>query len=343
MEDFRISLGISAALHAAVLIGALIGLAWAPAPNTESAINSIDLNFEISEDGQQILGERDGQRQETPQRRETTNPTQDPVPVPPDPSQRPVDPSSAPTPPPRPERVAETPAPPQETRPTPTPPPAPTQDQSLVEQQDQEALLRKIEEQRKAEEQARDEAKKEEARKREEARKKEEQRKLEEARRKEEERKKAEQRAQIMRDMINNQRGRIPQQGIQGTSTQTASLGNPTGPGRRLTQSQYAMLGELIRSQIAPCWSPPPGTADRGKLIVKIELHMNRDGSLDGRPAVTNQSSDPGFRQVSDSAVRAILICAQRQGGKLNLPVEMYDAVNGWKEIEFAFDPSQMS
>lgn len=341
MLDFRISLGISTALHATVLIAALIGLTWAPARDTESAINSIDLNFEISDTAQQIAGERDGQRQETPQQRETPRPSQETVPIPPDPTLRPVAPSSNPDPA-RPDRVADVPAPPQETRSVPTPPPAPTRDQSLVEQQDQEALLRKIEEQRKAEEQAREEAKKEEARKQEEARKREQQRRQEEARRKEEERKRSERFAQQTRDVINNQPGN-PQVGVTGTTPRAPSRGNTQSNGRSLTQSQYAQLGELIRSQIAPCWSPPPGTADRGKLIVKIELHMNRDGSLDGRPAVTNQSSDPSFRQVSDSAVRAILICAQRQGGKLNLPVEMYDAVNGWKEIEFAFDPSQMS
>ena len=305
------SVWISAGLHFGVIALAMVTLP-APRPNLEaSTIESIPLDLvDISEEAQAI-GEKDAKKAPVQQRRAVANPAPTPDPVPTPEERKPVEAASAPTPPP--------PAPPErkaDVKPEPKP---------VAEPLDPDALLRKLEEVRK----------KEEDKKKEEARKKEEQKKVEEAKRKEEQRK-----AQIKRDIINNQQGTVRQAGVQDNAQREASLGNPQGTGRKLNQSQYAQLVGMIRDQIQPCWSPPPSAGER-PLVVKIELKMNRDGSLNGRPAVLNTSGDPSFRLISDSAVRAILRCAAQNGG-LKLPADMYDAPNGWREIEFAFDPSQL-
>lgn len=286
----------------------------APKPNINApTIVSIPLDLVDISDAPQAAGEKDAKPAPEPQRRTVVTPAPKPEPAPTPEERKPVEASSAPTPPP---------PPPPERSIEPKPQPQP-----VAEPLDPDALLRKLEEVRK----------KEEDKKREEAKKKEEQKKLEEAKRKEEQQRQA----QLKRDQLNTQQGTVRQAGIQDKTLREASLGNPQGTGRKLNQSQYAQLVGMIRDQIQPCWSPPPGAGGERSVVVKIELKMNRDGTLNGRPAILNTSPDPGFRSVADSATRAILRCASQNGG-LKLPADMYDAPNGWREIEFAFDPSQL-
>lgn len=328
MADLRRPIWISAGLHFGVIALAMVTLP-SPRPNFDaSTIESIPLDLVEISDEPQATGEKDAKKAPVQQRRTVTNPAPTPQPAPIEEATKPVDPSSAPTPPPP-------PAPPErkaEAKPEVKPDPKP-----VAEPLDPDALLKKLEEVRKKEEEKKQEEarKKEEEKKKEEARKKEEQKKIEEAKRKEEQRQ-----AQIKRDILNHQKGTVRQTGVQGNEQREAALGNPQGTGRRLNQSQYAQLVGMIRDQIQPCWSPPPSAADR-PVVVKIELKMNRDGTLNGRPSVTNSSNDPSFRLMADSATRAILRCAAQNGG-LKLPADMYDAPNGWREIEFAFDPSQL-
>jgi hypothetical protein len=350
--DFRRSLSISAGLHVAIIAAGLITFSITPHRTTPS-IDHIPIEFAESSEDPQSAGERDAQRQETPQRREVANPSRDPDPVPPVERAPPVEASSAPVPPPPPERAAQ---PEPRPAPAPVPPPPPERQVAQAEEPpDTEGLQRQIEQQRREEqrrqqEQQRQERQRQDAeRRREEQRRQaeqrrqqqEERRRQEQARREEQRRQEAQRQEfdpQRVRDIINRQQGAPQQQGVRGDQTRTASLGNPASAGRRLTQSDYARLIGLIRDQIAPCYSPPPG-AGAAPPVIRVELFMNRDGSLNGRPRVMNAGA---ARPYADSAVRAIMNCAQRQGGRLNLPADMYDAQNGWKEIEFAFDPSQM-
>lgn len=124
-------------------------------------------------------------------------------------------------------------------------------------------------------------------------------------------------------------------QGVVG-KPQEATQGAPKGLGAKLTQSQYAALQGMIREQVSKCWSPPAGGGG-ADIKVKLEIAMNPDGSLSGMPQVTNSSNDPNFRPVAESAVRAVRRCAP-----LKLPADQYNSENGWKEIEFIFDPSQI-
>jgi colicin import membrane protein len=361
VTGFRKSLIISAALHVSLLLGTMVAFR-SPTPHQTAALDSIPLELvdDISDD-QQRAGEQRAERTETPQQRQapTPQPRPEPTPVPPE-AARPVDPSSAPEPPP-PAAAAE-PPPPEPARPIPTPPtrpatpPPPQQTAQAEEPPDEEGLLRRIEEDRRREQEQRQAQQQREQREREarEARERQQrearERQQREARERRERRERERQQqqaqqqqfdAQAVRNLINTQRG-APQPQAQQGETRTASLGNPRGSGQRLTQSQIALLAGMIRDQIAPCWSPPPGVQGANRAVVRIELLMNQDGSFNARPRVLNASNEPGFRPLADSAVRAIENCARRQGGKLNLPPEQYNVPNGWREIEFAFDPSQM-
>lgn len=383
-DGFKRNLAISAGLHVGALALTLVAFPTVR-PNITPSINSIPLELvdDISDDPQ-MQGERDGVRQETPQRREVPTPAPRPDIAEPTERLRPVDPSSAPTPPPPPQRAEPAPQPPAPTPPpprpqpqqaqTPPPPPPTPTARPIDERPDQQALLRVLEEQRRQEQQQREEQQRREQQQREQQARDQQQREQQareqrEAReradrerreqqareRAERERREAAERtrreqqqadarareAQTQRAQENRQQGTVTQQGVQGQNQRQASLGNPAGSGRRLTVSQHALLIGMIRDQIAPCWSPPIGGAqDDRRVIVRIEMAMNRDGTLNGRPRIMNAGGQPPtFGPIAQSAIRAIMRCAQNG---LRLPAEMYDAPNGWREIEFAFDPSQL-
>ena len=95
-------------------------------------------------------------------------------------------------------------------------------------------------------------------------------------------------------------------------------------------------LGNIIRSQISPCWSPPPGARDADTLQVSLEIVVDPSGNVT-RVSVVDEIrmvTDRYFRSAAEAAQRAVLKCAP-----LELPVEQYEI---WKEIKFNFDPSKM-
>jgi len=95
-------------------------------------------------------------------------------------------------------------------------------------------------------------------------------------------------------------------------------------------------LGNIIRSQIEQCWSPPPGARDADTLQVSLEIIVDPKGNVTRVSVVdeTRTTIDRYFRSAAEAARRAVLKCAP-----LKLPAEQYEI---WKEIKFNFDPSKM-
>jgi hypothetical protein len=95
-------------------------------------------------------------------------------------------------------------------------------------------------------------------------------------------------------------------------------------------------LGNMIREQISPCWSPPPGARDADTLLVSLQISVDPKGNVSRVTVVdsTRMAVDSYFRSAAEAAQRAVLKCAP-----LDLPVEQYDI---WKQIKFNFDPSKM-
>jgi len=95
-------------------------------------------------------------------------------------------------------------------------------------------------------------------------------------------------------------------------------------------------LGVMIRQQISPCWSPPPGARDADTLLVSLQIAVDPQGNVSRVDVVdsTRMALDNYFRSAAEAARRAVLKCAP-----LQLPPEQYDI---WKDIKFNFDPSKM-
>lgn len=110
------------------------------------------------------------------------------------------------------------------------------------------------------------------------------------------------------------------------------------GPGDRLTASDQAKM----RAAVQRCWNTGAviGAPEPEKLIVVLEIDLNRDGSLRGAPRVANAlqinlSGNRFWKVAEQTAVRAVVSCAPYDF----LPQDRYDT---WKEFRLNFDPSQM-
>ena len=110
------------------------------------------------------------------------------------------------------------------------------------------------------------------------------------------------------------------------------------GPGDRLTASDQAKM----RAAVEQCWNTGAviGAPEPEKLIVILEIDLNRDGSLRSAPRVANAlqinlSGNRFWKVAEQSAVRAVVSCAPYNF----LPQDRYDT---WKEFRLNFDPSQM-
>jgi colicin import membrane protein len=111
-------------------------------------------------------------------------------------------------------------------------------------------------------------------------------------------------------------------------------LGAREGTDATLSASKAGWLASLLSRAVAQCWNVPAGIAGLENVVVRLEVRLNRDGTLVGTPKVTNSENFPAFGLVADSAVRAMIACAP-----YSLPPDMYEG--GWEHIVFAFRPPQ--
>jgi len=104
------------------------------------------------------------------------------------------------------------------------------------------------------------------------------------------------------------------------------------------TRQLEQILIRAVRQQLTPCWNIPAGAKDAEAMQVGIRIRLGPDGTLRGAPVILDTSrlaTDPFYRAVAESAVRALLNPECRP---LRLPIDQYDI---WKEITFNFDPGE--
>src|SRR3546814_14309279 len=81
-----------------------------------------------------------------------------------------------------------------------------------------------------------------------------------------------------------------------------------------MSSTQVASLNAEIFRQLKPHWKPPSG-ADAELLKTQLSVHLNRDGSLQGRPEVldTTGVTASNKAQVSlhtERAVQTVMLAA---------------------------------
>jgi outer membrane biosynthesis protein TonB len=100
-----------------------------------------------------------------------------------------------------------------------------------------------------------------------------------------------------------------------------------------------AGLAQMVKDQVTPCWNIPAGARDARDLRIVVVIELNPDGTLRGKPAISDVSryeSDAFFRAAAESALRAL---QNPRCSPLKLPYEMYET---WKKINFTFDPKEV-
>lgn len=94
---------------------------------------------------------------------------------------------------------------------------------------------------------------------------------------------------------------------------------------------------DALRSQLARCWNVDPGAPDPAKLVFRVKMFLNEDGTVAAPPQLLDQGGlgDAYFRAAVDSAIRAVQMCQPYQ-----LPPAKYAT---WAEITIEFDPRKMA
>lgn len=105
-------------------------------------------------------------------------------------------------------------------------------------------------------------------------------------------------------------------------------------PAKTISPPVASSIGAEIRRQLKPHWKSPTG-ADVELLRTTLIVRLNRDGSIDGAPALdsqtgVNESNRTQAKLHADQAIKAVRLAAPFQ-----LPVEYYEA---WKVIRPTFD-----
>jgi colicin import membrane protein len=278
----------------------------------------------------------------------------------PNPVLAPTPPQEAPKPEPKPEPAkpaAEAPPPepakPEPAKPEPpkpdpiaeklaeAPPPAPGPSPEQLKQEE-EAKKKAEDDKKKAEEQKKkdEEKKKAEKKKADEAKKK-----LAEAKRKkEEEEKKKKEQASVSDRMAALLNKDPTKKGAPNTNntppTKPTDATGPTAGADRgndsvLSVREQDLLASKLRQQLARCWKLPGAGGGAAQIpVVKLEWRLRRDGTLEGEPRIVTPGGGPLGGLANESAMRAVQNCQP-----YDLPADLYD---GWKDVIWEFDPSQL-
>lgn len=86
--------------------------------------------------------------------------------------------------------------------------------------------------------------------------------------------------------------------------------------GAGLGTAEVAALEDRIRAiaqaHLRRCWRMPIDLPDPDRLVVTVEFELNRNGTLNGQPRVTNPRNytfDPPMRTAAEAALRAVRQC----------------------------------
>ncbi len=95
---------------------------------------------------------------------------------------------------------------------------------------------------------------------------------------------------------------------------------------------------DAVRQQVMGCWLEPTGLREGEKLVVEVQVQVNRDRTVRSAKVVDTgrMRADPFYRTLAESAVRAMY---NPRCSPLLLPPDKYST---WKTITFRFSPGDI-
>ncbi len=119
----------------------------------------------------------------------------------------------------------------------------------------------------------------------------------------------------------------------------SADIGN-TGLEGRLDQVLSISEKDFISSKLRECWNIDGGAQNLDEIVVEVKAFINKDGSVRD-VKILNKQNYPAFSSVSESAKRAVYICAGKgtESPFYILSQKYADHYGDWKEIYLRFSP----
>jgi outer membrane biosynthesis protein TonB len=127
---------------------------------------------------------------------------------------------------------------------------------------------------------------------------------------------------------------------MKGISPEKSTSTSVTPKAAAMSQQALMDIGQKIKQRVQPCANrqvnPAPGYAEA--ITVIVNLKINRDGSLNGRPRVIGHRgvTDNNKRYqsaVDDRAIATFMGCSPLTG----LPPELYAVPRGWSDFNTTF------
>lgn len=126
---------------------------------------------------------------------------------------------------------------------------------------------------------------------------------------------------------------------LKGLSSDPSPSKSEAPKAAKLGAQAAANIGSAILRQVQPCANrqvtPGPGAE---RIRVTINLRLNRDGTLKGRPTISDHAGvdDENRRyvdRVDDLAIATFTGCSPLRG----LPDDLYDVQNGWSNFSLRY------
>lgn len=96
----------------------------------------------------------------------------------------------------------------------------------------------------------------------------------------------------------------------------------------------------LARAHLIRCWRMPIDLPDPDRLVITVQFDLNRNGTLNGEPLVTNPRNytfDPAMRTAAEAALRAVRTCDFSFFSDDPVVGDHYEI---WRRTEFTFRPN---
>jgi colicin import membrane protein len=90
---------------------------------------------------------------------------------------------------------------------------------------------------------------------------------------------------------------------------QTESVGLPDANAPKMTPSLMAQMEGWFQDRFQGCWTTPLAEPTGQKYVPMVRVPLNLDGSLAADPILVNPPSDPAWRPLAESALRAVRKC----------------------------------
>lgn len=114
---------------------------------------------------------------------------------------------------------------------------------------------------------------------------------------------------------------------------QLASLGSPTAAASKMSPSFIAQMEGWFQDRFRGCWTQPITVPPGPKYVPMVRVPLNLDGSLAAAPTLLNPPSDPAWRPLAESALRAIREC-----DPLPVPAQFKPYYDDWRGRVVRFD-----